>query len=270
MPDTPEFVSVKGARFRPFSAFLVCLRFLTRLPLPFVRTLDLPALGVSMQYFALVGGFIGAVTGLALCGFNAIGLPSLPAGVFALAFTVLLTGALHEDGIADVADGFGGGQTRERRLEIMRDSRIGTYGTLALMLAMTARVVLFEALLGLPILGVVAILAGAGAFSRAMMVDLLWATQNARNNGLAAYAGRPSRSAALFALITGGALLAFAGAYYLHPETGVLAIVAAGLVTAALRQLAVRLIGGHTGDVCGTVQVLSEIAILATCVASIG
>jgi adenosylcobinamide-GDP ribazoletransferase len=265
---TPK--SEAGQRFRPFGAFLVSLRFLTRLPVPFIRTIDPPPLAKSMPYFAIVGALIGASTGMVLLGLNAAGLPSLLTGTLALAFSVLLTGALHEDGLADVADGFGGGKTREQRLAIMWDSRIGTYGTLALMIAMLARIFIYESSLGLPPVGLIGILAGAGGFSRAMMVDLLWATNPARDNGLSAYAGRPTRNSALFALFTGGGLLVATAAMYISAEIGVLGLIAAGLVTALLRRLAVRLVGGQTGDVCGAVQVLSEIAILTTCVASIG
>ena len=130
LPPPPE--PERRGRIRPFAEFVHALRFLTRLPVPFARTLDLPPLSQSMRVFPAAGALIGALTGLLLSGLEWSGLPPLVYGALAVAAGLAVTGALHEDGLADTADGFGGGKSRERRLEIMRDSRIGTYGTLAL------------------------------------------------------------------------------------------------------------------------------------------
>ena len=130
--------------------------------------------------------------------------PRCLAAALALATGVLVTGALHEDGLADVADGFGGGSTREQRLEIMRDSRIGTYGTIALCLTFIGRAAIYETLSGLEPLVILALVASAGAFSRSLVVDLLWATRPARSDGLSVFAGRPGKRSALFSLLTGG------------------------------------------------------------------
>ena len=254
---------------RPFASFLVALRFLTRLPVPFVRTIDAPPLRESMAMFPVVGAVIGAITALALIAANLAALPDLFCGVFALAVAAALTGAFHEDGLADVADGFGGGHSLEQRLEIMKDSRIGTYGTLTLCLTLLARASLLTALLDLPPLHIVALMAGAAAFSRSLMVDLLWATRPARSTGLSALAGQPSRNTTLAALAIGGSGSAAAGVTLLSPEAGVLALVAAGLTLALLRALAMRKIGGQTGDVCGAGQVLSETAMLVVYAATI-
>lgn len=249
--------------FRPFSGFLVALRFLTRLPVPFVRTLDPPPLRDAMALFPAVGAVIGAISGGALVVANLAGLPDLFCGLFAIAVATIITGAFHEDGLADVADGFGGGQTREERLEIMKDSRIGTYGTLALVLSVLGRASLLTALLDLPPLSIIALIAGAAAFSRALMVDLLWATRPARTNGLSVMAGRPSRNITLIALAIGGLGAGAGGSLLLSPEAGILALVAAGLAIAMVRALAMRKIGGQTGDVCGAGQVMAEMAMFA-------
>lgn len=256
MSDAFEPRSVHRGRFRPFASFLTALRFLTRLPVPFVRTVDPPPLKDAMWTFPLVGALVGAVMGLALVLAHLARLPDLFCGLFALAIAAMLTGAFHEDGLADVADGFGGGHTREQRLEIMKDSRIGAFGTLTLVITLLARASLLGALLAVGPLGVLLLVAGAAAFSRSVMVDLLWATRPARSNGLSALAGQPSRNVALAALAIGGLGALAAGSYVLSLGAGVLALVAGGLALAMLRSLAVRKIGGQTGDVCGAVQLM--------------
>src|SRR5699024_2001286 len=114
------------------------LRFLTRLPIPSasgdIRLAD------AMAAFPLAGAIVGALTGLVAALLGAAGIAPLIGASLTLAAALCLTGGLHEDGLADTADGFGGGGTRERRLEIMRDSRIGTYGTLALVVSCTAKI----------------------------------------------------------------------------------------------------------------------------------
>jgi adenosylcobinamide-GDP ribazoletransferase len=257
------------AGFRPFASFLVALRFLTRLPVPFVRTIDPPPLRDSMAMFPVVGAIVGMLCSAALILANMAGLPDLFCGLLALAVGAIVTGAFHEDGLADVADGFGGGRTRDERLEIMRDSRIGTYGTMALLLALMGRASLLTALLELPPVSIVILMAGAAAFSRSLMVDMLWATRPARVNGLSVLAGQPGRNTTLAALAIGGIGAGVGAGYMLSPAAGVLALVVAGLVLAMVRGLAMRKIGGQTGDVCGAGQVLAETAMLAVYAATI-
>jgi adenosylcobinamide-GDP ribazoletransferase len=269
MSDGFEPRSENRGRFRPFASFLVALRFLTRLPAPFVRTIDPPPLKDSMAMFPVVGALVGSIAAIAIILANLAALPDLFCAVFALAVSAIITGAFHEDGLADVADGFGGGHTREQRLEIMKDSRIGTYGTLTLLFAVLARAALLTTLLDLPPETILVLMAGAAAFSRALMVDLLWATRPARTTGLSALAGQPSRNTTLSALAIGGIGAGLGGSYMLSPEAGVLALVAAGLTLAMVRALAMRKIGGQTGDVCGAGQVLAETAMLTVYAATI-
>ena len=269
MTDSPPEQPVRRGRISPFAELLHSLRFLTRLPVPFANTIDPPPLSQSMRLFPMAGAMIGAAGGAALAGFVYLGLPSLVAAALTAALGLLVTGALHEDGLADTADGFGGGKSRERRLEIMRDSHIGSYGTLALVAALILRVACFEDLTGLDPLAIVAVFAACGAFSRALMVDLLWATRPARSDGLAVHAGTPGRNGAAFAIITAAALMLAAG-LLVSPPSGLLALAAGLAVTAYMRRLTVRMIGGQTGDVCGAVQVLSELAMLVVFVATTG
>ena len=269
MSDAFEPRSAHRGRFRPFASLLLALRFLTRLPVPFVRTVDPPPLREAMYMFPVVGMLVGAIVSGALILAHVARLPDLFCALFALAVSALLTGAFHEDGLADVADGFGGGSTREDRLEIMKDSRIGTYGTLILIITVLARASLLAALLKLPPMSILLLVAGAAAFSRSLMVDLLWATGPARTGGLSVLAGQPSRNTTLLALAIGGLAAGIGGWLILSLEASVLALVAGGLTLAVVRALAMRKIGGQTGDVCGAGQVLSETAMLTVYAAAV-
>jgi adenosylcobinamide-GDP ribazoletransferase len=196
MNDTLRNDNEETPKFRPFAELLVSLRFLTRLPIPFARTIDPPPLAQGMRFFAVAGALIGGFNGLFLVALRTAHLPPLIAAVFTCMVAALITGALHEDGLADTADGLFGGKSREQRLLIMRDSRIGTYGAIALGLTMLVRVGAYEALFHLPAATIILLAAAAGAFSRAMVVDMMWATRPARSDGLSVFAGRPGRNAA--------------------------------------------------------------------------
>lgn len=117
-----------------------------------------------MALFPLAGAVIGALTGAVLVGAHLAGLPELFTATVAIAAGLAITGALHEDGLSDAADGLGGGRDREHRLAIMRDSRIGAYGALALGVLLLARASLFMTLLEIPPLDAVILLASAAAF----------------------------------------------------------------------------------------------------------
>src|SRR6476646_488714 len=126
--------------------FRTAVAFLTRLPMPhpdgampqnFVR---------AHRMFPVVGALIGAAVGLLCLGLRSVGVPDLAAAALALGGSAILTGALHEDGLADVADGFGGGRILEAKLEIMRDSRLGTYGAMVLLVRFAAKLSALEAI----------------------------------------------------------------------------------------------------------------------------
>jgi adenosylcobinamide-GDP ribazoletransferase len=269
MSDEFQPRSERLRRFRPFTSFLVAVRFLTRLPVPFLRTLDPPPLSQSMALFPVAGALIGGAVGAVLEIAAFARLPPLACAVAALGAGALITGALHEDGLSDMADGFGGGATREDRLDIMRDSRIGAYGALALVLVSLARASLFATLLALPRWTTIALLACAAAFSRALIVDFMWATRPARRDGLSVMAGRPGRNTTLAALALGGLGAGFASGYLLSPAIGLVSLVAGGTTLGFVRWLAMRKIGGQTGDVIGAAQVLSELAMLAVYAAAV-
>jgi adenosylcobinamide-GDP ribazoletransferase len=190
-------------------------------------------------------------------------MPGLVAAGLVLAAFAFVTGALHEDGLADTADGFGGGRDREAKLAIMRDSRTGAYGVLALVLGILIKAAALAALAHGPWFLPVAILAGSGAFSRALIVWFMASTPPARSDGLAYQAGQPSDFTARRALVAGG-VIAFALILWASGFISALIVVAAGGALAwALRRLALAQVGGHTGDIAGAMQFVSETAMIA-------
>ena len=249
MSDTLSNSPESRRGIRPFAEILVSLRFLTRIPVPFISTIDPPSLARSMRFFGVAGAVIGAINGLILVALNWLHLPAMMVAILACGFGLALTGALHEDGLADSADGLFGGRDQERRLLIMKDSRIGTYGASASMVSLLLRISAYITILVLPGYIVIMLLAATGAFSRAMVVDMMWATKSARSDGLSSSAGRPSRNSALFAILTSGIFTLYACAF-ISADVGILAVAAASLMTALVRRTAIRLIGGQTGDIC--------------------
>ena len=186
-----------------------------------------------------------------------IGLPDIVAAVLAVGAGALVTGALHEDGLADMADGFGGGKSPERKLAIMRDSRIGAYGVIVLVVVLAAKV---GAISDLGSTGfVIAAMVAAAAASRAAMPAVMLWLEPARSDGLAADAGRPPSTH-----VWTGLALAAVLAVGLLTWSGLVAFIVAGLGTAAVARLAERQVGGHTGDVLGGVQQFSEVLFLLT------
>lgn len=265
-PPPPE---IAAPPFRPLAELVHALRFLTRLPVPLARTVDPPPLRQTMRMFSVAGALIGLFSGGVLWASVRLDVPSLLGCTIAVAATMLLTGALHEDGLADFADGIGGGKTREQRLEIMRDSRIGAYGALALMMAVLIRIFAYEALLSQEWNVLLATIAASQSFSRGLIVDLMWATPPARSDGLSAGAGRPSRAVAIFAIVIGLGITMATGAIA-TPEAAVMAMGLGLAATAAIRRLAMKLLGGQTGDVLGAAQVSCELAMLIAFAATLG
>ena len=240
----------------------VALAFLTRLPAAPEPTADRTSLGASVVMFPIVGALIGLLGGGGYALVFWLGVPPLPAAVVALATTIWLTGALHEDGLADVADGFGGGRTLEDKLRIMRDPRIGSYGALALVLDLLARAGALAALAG-P-WTVAAALVVAGAVSRAALPPVMAMLPYARTDGLAAAAGRPHPLRAAAAVLVAALIAAL-----LLGEAAGAALLAGAGAAFAVACLARRQIGGHTGDVLGAVQQLTEVGVLLGIVAAL-
>ncbi len=217
-------------------------------------------LAETVWAFPLVGAGIGLAAGGALLAAAWAGLPALACAFVALTVSAVLTGALHEDGLADTADGFGGGDSLERKMEIMRDSRIGAYGVLALILGVGLRAALLS---GLPAPLAAAALVAAAALSRAAMPAARFALEPARAEGLGARAGRPGGPAMAAAVVICGLVAVLA----LDIGTGAAALAGAAAGAALLAGLAKSQIGGYTGDVLGAIQQASEIGVLTVVVA---
>ncbi|HBZ43095.1 MAG TPA: adenosylcobinamide-GDP ribazoletransferase [Maritimibacter sp.] len=227
------------------------LALLTRFPVP----ANAPRGAQSAWAWPLAG----AVTGLAaaLVGWAAIalGLPLPLAALLIVATEIVLTGGLHEDGLADVADGFWGGTTKDRRLEIMKDSRVGSYGVIALVLSLGARWTALSAVLATGALFAPVI--AVALLSRAPMAVLMASLPNARGHGLSSHVGKPSQATA-----TLGVLLAFALSLLMLGSTVLAPLFWVTILTIAVAALAKAKIGGQTGDVLGASQQIAQIAAL--------
>ncbi|HET9067581.1 MAG TPA: adenosylcobinamide-GDP ribazoletransferase [Amaricoccus sp.] len=238
------------------TAFLLALGFLTRLPVG--RAGHTPSrMAAATGYFPAAGLLVGLFAALVLLAASRV-LPPVVALLLATAATCLLTGALHEDGLADTADGIGGGRTPARALEIMRDSRIGTYGALALGLSFALRI---AALAAMPLLTAAAALIAAHAASRATLAIVIATGRYARPEGAGSFtAGGLSSPRLALALATGLLGIAAIGpAAGWLAALGALAGLAAGLL---LSRGFERRLGGYTGDTLGATQQLSETALL--------
>jgi adenosylcobinamide-GDP ribazoletransferase len=233
------------------------LAFCTRLPLAGKGAAPGAGEVASASWaFPVAGALVGGAGGLAYWLAFRIGLPPGPAAVLALAATLALTGCLHEDGLADTADGFGSGGSRERQLAIMRDSRIGTYGACALVMSLLLRWSALAAVAD-PVHVLLALVA-AHAAARGALPVFMRVIPAARPDGLSAAAGRPSMQSAVTAPILGALALGLA----FNPAAGVVGAALLGAAGAAIGRLTLRQIGGQTGDVLGALEQVGEIIVL--------
>jgi adenosylcobinamide-GDP ribazoletransferase len=240
---------------RQLKLFFCALQFLTRLPAPSFADFQPDWITRAARYYPLVGILVGAISAGVLLAAGQLWSGPLPA-LLAIAAGVLITGGFHEDGLADTADGLGGGQTPARRLEIMKDSRVGTYGVLALGLVLAIKV---AALAALPLATAALTLVAAHGAGRVAAVGVMVLGRHVSDRDDAKYKPAPDGvrpSELLVAAVLGLgplALLGWAG----------LAGAAIGAVLATLLALtARRLIGGYTGDVLGGVEQVGELGVL--------
>ncbi len=234
------------------------LSLLSRIPVP-ASWINPERLSASAWAYPLAGGVIGALAGLVLMCLIFLGFSAGLATVLALGCLIFLTGGLHEDGLADCADGLGGAADKDRALQIMKDSSIGTYGAVALILFLIGR---WSALADLAVTAPLASMIVVGAISRMPMVLVMCGMSHARADGLSRHVGRPSPLQAAIALsIT--ALIIFI-------TTGLWGFVLLPLLLVSALPVvffASRTIGGQTGDVLGAIQQCAELAALAFLVA---
>ncbi len=240
-----------------------CVGFFTRLPVP-SRMISQGAdrAFAPSLWAAPVAGLAVALVGAAAMAIAAgLGMPATISALAAIAVTMAATGALHEDGLSDTVDGFFGGFSRERRLEIMKDSRIGAFGAAALIFSVAFRASALAAI-G-PGWGAAFALAAAHMASRALLPAMLHAVPPARSDGLAASVGAVPRETAVAALVIGALSLLLLG---LKPM--LLTAAALALIFHLVGRTARARIGGHTGDVLGALQQLAEIAVLCAAAAA--
>jgi len=243
------------------------VRFYSRLPLPALGRFDDPAnpppFAHACRMLPVASLLIALPPALALLLLRLTALPTLFGATAAVAVGLTITGALHEDGLADMVDGFGGGRDVAHKLAIMKDSRIGSYGAAALMLSLMARVILLATLVEhSPIIAATGLLAAA-ILSRTLSLGLFAALPAARVDGVASAIGRPDSAA----IAVAGALTILSILTLTVPGFGAgrvfIGLVVAVAVTLGLGRIANHQIGGQTGDVLGAAQVLAEIGFLA-------
>lgn len=249
---------------RQVALFLVATQFLTRLPVPSMSDFQPQWLRQSLRYFPLVGGLVG-LANVAVSSLSSQWFPRTVAVGLMLAASLAMTGAFHEDGFADTCDGFGGGDTRDRTLAIMKDSRIGAFGAIGLIMLLGLK---WSALVALPIAAFPVIVVASHVVSRWCSIGLVWALSYARAEGEGK--SRPfdgGLTAAQWVLsgVIGATAVAIAAIWPGAVVNTSLAIAAAvGFAAAAGSALAAavhfkRRIGGYTGDCLGAVQQLSEL-----------
>ena len=236
-------------------AFFGAVRFFTRLPVPAWVGHSQEALDRAARYFPLVGILVGVLGGLTFL-LAAFVLPVSLALLLGMAATLLVTGAFHEDGLADAVDGFGGGWTKPQVLAIMKDSRIGSYGAIAIGLMLLAK---FNALYELPDDWIAPSLVAAHAGSRFFSTLLIFSLDYVRDDD--------SSRAKPLAVRMGAGSLAVAALFGLAPlallpwEAALAGLGLAALTTFLAARYFVRRIGGYTGDCLGATQQGAELAL---------
>ena len=240
------------------AAFLL----LSRIPVKYQFSKDRPPDYIqSLWAFPLVGFLIGGIGGLALTAGKLLGFPGLVSGAFCVSIIAISSGAMHEDGLADTADGFGGGSTMVDRLRIMHDSHIGSYGTLALCLSTVIRTALFAAFsntdVTIPTLIVLVSTIIAGG--RGVVLLGLFLFPISAGAKLAKLTGKP----ALSSLVIATALWFLPLAYFTNLIASFYAILSASFVCILIGKFSMLKIKGINGDVMGTMIILTEIMLTA-------
>jgi adenosylcobinamide-GDP ribazoletransferase len=246
---------------RGVNDFTQALAFLTRIPVA-DRSAGRPDFHDSAWTFPVVGVVVGLGGGMVYALAAGVGAPPLLAAALAVTATVLLTGAIHEDGLADTTDGFGGGNTATEKLEIMRDNRIGVYGATALVLSILLRVAAITAFAKLGPFRVLLILVAAEAISRAGLVKMWTDLPAARPDGLSKDTGSPDSRATMIALVVAAVIVVVTSI----PAAGFWATLVALAATAAavlvFTSICRNQIGGQTGDTLGALQQVAGVTFL--------
>jgi len=264
-PESAEREGPRGLKAR-LDELIVGIAFMTRLPMPHreARIAD------AAWAFPIAGLIVGGVSGLVLALCLLLGLPPLFSAFAAIGISAFMTGALHEDGLSDCADGLWSAATPERRLEIMRDSRIGAFGALALIITVGMKVALLSAIVVYwgPYPAVMLLIA-THTLARAGLPAVMRWIPSPSDTGLAAMAGRPTLATAAIAILFGIGVTGIALSFF--PVWLPLAL-AAGAAAAHLKfaLIARAKLGGVNGDALGAMEQMAEIGVLAVFAAVMG
>jgi len=238
---------------------LLAVQFYTRLPVPAWVGYSEELLSQATVYFPLVGWLVGGVAAGVYMGARWLFHNDDVALLLSMVASILLTGAFHEDGFADVCDGFGGGWTQDKILAIMKDSRLGTYGAAGLGLLLASK---FLALRGLPTAAVAPALLLAHPLSRATALTCIFTHRYARANedGKAKPVAKKMRPGELAAGLLLGALPLLSYAVWQHQPAVLLIVVPLAVAKTTLARYFQRWIGGYTGDCLGAIQQVAEVS----------
>ncbi|MEM8769159.1 MAG: adenosylcobinamide-GDP ribazoletransferase [Pseudomonadota bacterium] len=247
---------MKAKALNELAIFALAVQFLTRIPVPIDAGYSPERLAATPRYYPLVGVLVGLACGLVYL-LAVAGMTPLPALLLSIGTGLLLTGAFHEDGLADTFDGLGG-LDREQSLSIMRDSRIGTYGALAMGLVLATKV---AALLALAPSLVVLALVVAHAVSRLSAVLVIASSRYVREHGTGKPTANGIGAGGLTVALLSGALMLTPLAVYNGTAAAFYALAGALLGHLFMRALFERRLGGYTGDTLGAVQQLSELGV---------
>lgn len=265
--------SIKQAIIHEWRLLLVAIQFLTRIPVE-LKVYEPNWLHQSSRHFPGVGLLVGAICAVVFAIVNYFFNPLIAAAA-TTAFGIKLTGAFHEDGLADTCDGLGGGLTRERTLTIMKDSRIGTYGTLGLVCAVLLKVSLLAIM---PTATALAALIIAHSVSRLMSTSLIVVLpyggeiEHAKAKPMAQQMSkRQWLASSLWLIVVAAILILFIPDVLWEIELGqwLLVVILVMIAVIHMYQLLKRRIQGYTGDGLGATQQITEIAVYAGLAANI-
>jgi adenosylcobinamide-GDP ribazoletransferase len=248
----------QGWPVRIWYEFRICMGFLTRLPVFSTEFSGKTTLAQASWAFSLVGLAVGLFGVILLWLLQWLGAPDSVAVLLALAGVMVVTGGLHEDGLADTADGFGAMADQDRKLEIMHDSRIGSFGVLALIISVGVRWASMVALIDVSFSALVYGFLAATSLSRGVLPCIMRNAPQARRDGLSVDAGIPESQPATVALFVGLVVLIIAIGFW----NSVLTVILGAIVLIAFLWMAKKQIGGQTGDVLGASQQITEAMIL--------
>ena len=261
MSDAPHEAKTGNWRYQ-WELFLLAVSFFSRLPVPANLPYSESRMNQAGRYFALVGVVLGLLCAATFWLLSSV-FPVSVAIVLTMVFSLLLTGAFHEDGLTDMADGIGGGMTVERRLSIMKDSRIGTYGAATLVMALLAKFVFWGELVHEPkfLLMIVVAYTASRALAATLIYDMPYvsASDTSKSKPLA---NKQSSLEVAILLLTGGLVTLFLGVTLAAVIVLVLAVFRYGF-----KRWLTKRIGGFTGDCLGAAQQLSELLVYLTLIA---